>query len=625
MPFAKLSFRAGIDRERTEYDSTGGWFDCDKVRFRAGLPEKIGGWQRFSEDVFQGTARALMGWSSLVGEELYALGTNLKYYVVRGGAYNDITPIRRTVTLASDPLTTTSGSDLVAVSDPAHGAVSGDFVTFSGVVGPIGGVPASDLNREHRIVDLSDVNAGNSYTIRVVTTATSSASGGGNAISAAYQINTGLDTTVQGLGWGADPWGSGGWGEPAQSLAVGARLRLWNHDNFGEDLIFNVYDGGIYYKDISAGVDSRAVELSSLSGSVDVPIVATQVLVSNNDRHVIAFGTNDVGQTQQDPLLARWSNQENAIDWGQLGSGATAGSLRFNRGSRIVRAIETQREILVFTDVSLHSFRFAGGAFTFGQTLVGTNVSLIAPNAVVSNGPSLFWMGQGRFYVYSGAVQELPCSIRSFVFDMLDDLQREKIVAGVNRREAEIIWFMSRSDDAASGENDFYVIYNYEQRIWYYGRLGRTAWLDSQFEPRPLAAGTQGYLLLHEIGNDDGEVQPAQPISAFVQSSEFEIGDGERFMLINRLIPDVTFTQSTGASPRVTVTLTPLNYPGGPTFSGDARVVARSAVVPVEQFDDFKNVRVRGRALRFRVESSDLGVGWRHGSSRLDMRPDGRK
>lgn len=627
MPLAKLEFRPGIVRDQTEYTNTGGWFSCDKVRFREGVPEKIGGWQRFSQERFLGTARSLFAWATLVGEQLYALGTHLKYYVVRGGEFIDVTPIRTTTALGNDPFTTTAaGSRLVAVAAPAHGAVPNDFVTFSGATGPIDGIPASEFNREHQIVDLSDTDAGNAYVIQVDTAAAAgSVSGGGAAVQAEYQINTGLDTTVLGLGWGADPWGFGGWGAPAVSLAVGDRLRLWHEDNFGEDLVFNVRDGGIYYKDVSS-INDRAILLADHPLAVDVPTVATQILVSNNDRHVIAFGANDVGQSEQDPLLARWSNQENVFNWNQLGAAATAGSLRFNQGSRIIRGIETQREILVFTDVSLHSFRFLGsGSFVFGQTVVGTNVSLIAPNAVVTNGSSLFWMGQGKFYVYTGAVQEIPCPLRDFIFRDLNNFQLEKITAGVNRRESEIIWFMPRNGAEGLGENNFYVIFNYKQNIWYYGTMERTVWIDSQFEPRPLAASTQGYLLAHEVGNDDAEAQPAQPINAFIQSSEFEIGDGERFMLVNRIIPDITFVQSTAQTPGVVLTLTPVNYPGATSGEPDARAVARGAQVPLEEFDDFRSVRVRGRAMQYRIESTAMGVGWRHGSTRLDMRPDGRK
>ena len=598
------------------------------MRFRDGLAEKIGGWQRFSQDQFLGTARSLFGWSTLIGEQLYALGTNLKFYIVQGGSYLDVTPIRRSLTLGNNPFTTVSaGSTLVTVFDDDHGANPNDFVIFAGATGPVDGIPASELNTEHQIVEVIDSD---NYRISVTTPATAGVvNGGGAAVTATYQINVGLNTTALGLGWGAGPWGFDGWGSPSDQLTVGEILRLWHQDSFGEDLVFNVRDGAIYYIDVSAGLGVPGVLLSSRAGATDVPVVARQVLVSNNDRHVIAFACNAIGQTQQDLLLVRWSNQENAPNWNPLGEvngvAATAGELRLNEGSEILRALETQREILIWTDTSLHSMRFLGTSFaTFGQEIVGSNISLIAPNAVVSNGTETYWMGEGVFYLYDGRVTEIPCDIEEFVFRDLTTVQREKITAGVNRRENEIWWFMPRGDDPEA-ENNFYVVFNYKNPAWYYGTIVRTVYIDSQFEPRPLAAGTDGYLYLHETGFDDGSTNPPSAIEAYVTSSLIEIGDGERFMFVRRIIPDVTFRGSTEPNPSLSIILTPRNYPGGPERTADSVSVMQSVEVPIEQYDAFRTVRLRGRMLTYEVRSTGLGVAWRHGTPRLDAAARGKR
>lgn len=628
MALLPLLFNPGVNREKTNYANKGGWFDCDKVRFRQGFPEKIGGWVRFSQNTFLGTARSLFGWATLNGEQLYGLGTNLKYYAVQGGGLIDITPLRATSNLGTDPITTVAmGSGVLNVFDDDHGANIGDFVTISGSTGPVDGIAASLINAEHQITDIVDSD---NYLIEVAGTATSgSVSGGGSSVVAEYQISVGLDTTSLGLGWGADPWGSGGWGEPASTKTVGEILRLWHQDNFGEDLLFNVRDGAIYYYDVSAGVSTRAVDLTSVSGAENVPTVARQIMVSDNDRHVIAFGCNDIGSSIQDLLLIRWSNQENVTNWTPTGLingvAASAGKLRLGQGSEIVRAIETQREILVWTDVSLHSFRFLGASeFTFGQERVGTHITILSANAVASTGSEVYWMGDGVFYMYDGVVRPLECDIEEYVFQSLTTLQREKITAGINRQNSEIWWFMPRGS-SETAENNFYAVFNYKDKIWYYGTIVRTTWIDSQFEAVPMAAGVDGYIYLHETGNDDGSVIPVAPIEAYITSNPIEVGEGQRQIVTKRLIPDVDFSGSTSDTPVVTVSLTPRNFPGGTLLTADSGTVTRTASAPVEVFTEEVGMRVRGRTLVYEIRSTETGVKWRHGVPRIDGSMKGKQ
>jgi len=622
VPLSKLQFKPGINREGTNYSNSGGWFDCDKIRFREGFPENIGGWVKLTDSAFLGIARSIHPWSALDGNQLYGMGTHLKYYIVEGGATIDITPIRRTVTLGVDPITTdAAGSAVLIITDTNHGAAKEDFVTLSGATGPIDDIPVSEINVEHQITELVDANT---YQITVTTTATAgSVSGGGAAVVAEYQINTGLNTTIIGLGWGADPWGAGGWGDAAITTTVGTKLRLWSEDNFGEDLIICPRDGSIYLFDTSVGISStnRADEISGIAGQVDAPTVAREVMVSNNDRHVIAFGTNDVGSAVQDLLLIRWADQEDNLNWEQLTT-TTAGTLRLNTGSEIITAREVRDEILVWTDASLHSMRFLGPPFTFGQRLVAPNTSLVGPNAVIAFDDFTAWMGVDQFYIYSGRVAPLHCTVEDFVFKRLNRGQLQKVYAGTNQNEAEIIWLYPST---ASEEVDSYVIYNYEQNIWYYGTIVRTAWQDRYFEETPIAAGDDGFVYIHENGCDDGSTTPATAINAFVESSDFEIGEGYHFSFIRRLLPDITFDGSVADMPQATVTITPREFLGTTYDTGDASAITRSATVPVEQFNDQFHIRLRGREIKYRVESNQLGVFWRQGIPRLDIRPDGRR
>ena len=643
MPLTKLQFRPGINRETTSYSNEGGWFDGDKVRFRFGFPEKIGGWVKQSNNSFLGSCRALFSWVALAGDSYLGLGTHLKYYISEGGDYNDITPIRLTTPAGDATFSATNGSSIITVTENSHGAVENDFVTFSGATALGGNITATVLNQEYQIVTIL---SGNSYTIQaraantsinsitddgqlnpVVVTANASDTGnGGSSTVAVYQINTGLDTVVPGTGWGAGTWSRGTWGSGSDLTVITDILRLWSHDNFGEDLIINVRDGGIYYwdKSTSSNLFARAVALSDLPGNTDAgtPTLAKQVMVSDSDRHIIAFGTdpvNDIGTL--DPLLIRFSDQESPTTWTPTATN-TAGDLRISAGSEIVAAVETRQQTLVITDSSVHAMQFLGPPFTFGVSQISENTTIMGPKAAIAVDDSVFWMGAEEFYVYNGAVQRLPCSVRDYVFSDFNDVQAEKTIAAVNSSFGEIWWFYP---SANSDNVDRYVIYNYEQQIWYYGTLNRSAWIDRGINQTPIAASTDGYLYLHESTNDDGSTLPASAIEAHIESSQIDIADGDNFAFIRRLIPDVTFRDSTAENPQVDFTIKARNFPGGNYLQSNEAVVTKSASVPVEQFTDQVHIRLRGRSFAVRLESDDTGVAWRLGSPRLDVRQDGRR
>lgn len=639
MPLTKLQFRPGINRETTSYSNEGGWFDCDKVRFRAGFPEKIGGWERLSNNSFLGTCRALHPWIALDLSLYLGTGTHLKYFVEEGRAFYDITPIRVTTAAGDVTFSATDGSSEITVTDLVHGAVVNDFVTFSGAASLGGNITADVLNQEYNITEIVDAD---SYKIEARTASTSIAditddgqlvptpvvasasdSGdGGASVVGAYQINVGLDTSVFGPGWGAGTWGREGWGDPAIIDLIKDTLRIWTHDNFGEDLLINVMNGGIFYWDKSGGLGARAVALSDLAGASGAPTIATVVLVSDVDRHVIAFGCDpftDIGT--QDPLLIRFSDQETITDWIPTATN-TAGDLRLGSGSKIVTAVETRQQILVFTDVSLHAMQYLGPPFTFGVSMISENITIRSPLTVAAVDDTVFWMGKNEFYVYNGAVQVLDCTVRDYVFSDFNFTQAEKCTAGVNSSFSEIWWFYP---SANSENNDRYVVYNYLQNLWFYGNLTRTAWVDRGVDETPVSAGRDGYLYNHETGFDDGSANPPLPIDAHIESSQIDIGDGDRFAFVSRLVPDVTFRTSTADNPSVLMTLKARNFPGGNYLQSDASGISRTAIIPVEQFTNQAFVRLRGRSIALRVESSTTGVGWRLGSCRIDLRPDGRR
>jgi hypothetical protein len=533
----------------------------------------------------------------------------------------------------------TDGSSTITVTDLDHGAVEGDFVTYTGVEGLGGNITADILNQEYRVDSVIDEDT---YTIiarqvalvqsitidgqytptPVVANASDTGTGGGSTI-AAYQINVGVDTTVTGNGWGAGTWGRGAWGSAADINASQDTLRIWTHDNFGEDLIFNVSNGAIYYWDASVTNPKtvRGVRLDSLPGASDVPTVATQVLVSDRDRHVIAFGANPIGSSQQDALLIRFSSQENAAGWTPSPTN-TAGDLLVGAGSRIVRALETRQQILVFTDASLHGMQFLGPPFTFGLNLLSENITIAGINAVAAAQDTVFWMGRNEFFFFDGTVRSLPCTVKDYVFSDFNEGQIDKVYCSTNTSFSEVWWFYPSADSASI---DRYVCFNYVSGLWTYGTLVRTAWADIGVLPNPIAAGADGYLYYHEDGFDDGSTSPASAITAYIESSQVDIGEGDNYTFVSRLLPDITFRNSTAESPTAVFTLKARNYPGGNYLQSDASSIVKSASVPVEQFTVQSNVRLRGRSIALRVESNTVGVGWRLGAPRIDIRPDGRR
>jgi hypothetical protein len=636
MPLTKLQFRPGVNRETTSYSNEGGWFDVDKVRFRFGYPEKIGGWTKFTGASFLGSCRAMHPWTDLNNSRLIGLGTSVKYYINQdGGLFNDITPIRATTAAGDVTFAAVNGSATITVTDTGHGAVSGDFVTFSGAASLGGNITAGVLNQEYNITGIID---GDTYTIEARTAGTtiqditvdgaldptpvladgSDSGNGGASVVGAYQISIGLDTSTFGAGWGVGFWGRGTWGSAAATPIITSTLRIWSHDNFGEDLLINPRNGGIYYWDRSGGLATRAVSLDSLSGANATPTIAKQVIVSDRDRHVIAFGCDpEATPGVQDPLTIRFSAQESLTDWAATATNS-AGELRLGSGSEIVTAVETRQQVLVYTDTALYAMQYLGPPFTFGINLVSENITTMSPLAAIAVEDNVFWMGLKEFYVYGGTVQRLPCTVRDYVFSDFNFNQREKVVASTNTAFSEIWWFYpSESSDV----NDRYVVYNYMEQAWYYGTLNRTFWMDRSIYDNPIAAGTDNYLYEQETGFDaDGSA-----LTAYIESSQIDLGDGEQFAFIRRMIPDVTFRNSTALAPTVQMTLKTRNFPGGAYLQSTDKDIVKTASVPVEQFTDQVHVRLRGRSFALRVESDETGVGWRLGSPRIDVRADGRR
>ena len=712
MPLTKLQFRPGINQEVTSYSNEGGWRDCDKIRFRFGYPEKLGGWEKFSSSTYLGSARALHNWIALDGSNYLGVGTHLKYYIEEGGAFNDITPLRLTTSAGDVTFSATNGSTTITVTDTGHGAVENDFVTFSDAASLGGNITAAILNIEYQIVSI--INA-NSYTITASVAANSSDSGnGGSSTVGAYQINVGLDSTVGGTGWGAGLYGgvaagalettineggtfsdsdttltvtsgtgiatndlilidneilkvtnvstndltvtraqSGteaathangatvtliegnassdndyfGWGDAASGgLTTTTQIRLWSHDNFGEDLLINARDSNIFYWDRTNNLSTRAIELSTRTGTkTSVPQKAKQVLVSDQDRHVIVFGADGLGGSSsatqgdgiQDPLLIRFSSQENPIDFFPTATN-TAGDLRLGAGSTFVQAVETKREILVWTDTALFSMRFIGPPFTFGLSQLASNITIMGPNSAVATEDVVYWMGIDNFYVYAGRTQQLPCTVRQKVFGDFNRSESEKVTSGINSEFSEIFWFYP---SANSTENDKYVIYNYGEKVWYFGSLARTAWLDRGTRANPLAAGSQ-YIFNHEIGFDDD----GSAMTSFIESAAIDIGDGDKFTYIRRVIPDLTFLGSTNlSSPQAVFTVKSRRFPGASFDNTDSGTTIGSISSDVETFTEQLHIRSRGRSFALRVESTALGTKWKLGSPRVDLRPDGRQ
>tara|TARA_R100001369_G_scaffold11018_2_gene24352 strand:+ start:978 stop:3182 length:2205 start_codon:yes stop_codon:yes gene_type:complete len=734
MPLTDLKFKPGINKEITPYSEENGWVDCDKIRFRFGYPEKLNGWEKNSNNAFLGQCRGLHEWVALNGQSYIGVGTESKFYVKEGTSFKDITPIRDTTSAGDVTFAATSGSSIVKVTEFNHGCVENDFVTFSGAATLGGVITASVLNQEYPIVSVID---GNTYTIaaRALSTISSitvsgglnqtavaangndTGTGGGSTVGA-YQVGTGLNTSVIGTGWGAGLWGgttdgaltttlndSGGisasdttiiltsangfvandfilignelikigsvssntlsscvraqlgtlaashadditvrlslgnadtannfvgWGLSVNSGVQTAttNLRVWAQDNFGEDLIFNERNGRIFYWDTSGGVNARAKFLNdsnlSLGTRTSVPTIAVQILLSDRDRHVIAFGCDPLGANSsstsgtgvQDPLLIRFSSQENPVDWYPRATN-TAGDLRISSGSTIIQAIETRQQILVFTDVSIHAMQFLGPPFTFGINLISENITIASPKAAVAVDDNVFWMGTAEFYAFSGSVQRVPCTVRDFVFDDINVSQIDKVLAGSNVSFSEVWWFYPSAD---SSENNRYVVYNYLEKVWFIGALDRTAWLDRGISQFPVSTGTNNFLFNQEIGSkDDGSA-----MNSFIESGDMRMPSGNQFSFISRVIPDINFRETVETS-SLNITLSAKNFPGQANQTTVTNPVTKSSSNPVDQYTTDFQTRLRGRSFTLKVQSNDQNILWRLGIPRIDIRPDGKR
>jgi len=776
MPLQKLAFRPGVNREGTTLSNEGGYFDCDKIRFRSGFPEKIGGWQKdagiasttcptstfvssgtstqatVTNGVFWGVTKGLWNWINLTGYNLLGVGTNLKYYIQNssGGAYNDVTPIRVTTLATEITFTATSGSTTIQVNDDAHGAQVGDFVCFSSAVSLGGAITATVLNREYQI---QTVTSNNTYTITSSVAANGSDTGtGGAATIGNYQLTTGFTTFTLGTGWGAGGWGGSvgpsattaltasinssstaaiavtsttgftvgtmyvgtegisftavtattfagtitrgvnttaaahtngdavyqypstatGWGSPA-TTGIGIQLRLWSQSNYGEDLVINPRGGAMYYwaNNASANVYDRCQIIKASTGIVTkagtitpdttCPSLVNFVLISDSSRFTFAFGTNDptgvYASTAQDPMQVRWSDQNTVATWTPAITNQ-AGGIKLSHGSQIITAIQTRQEILVFTDAALYSFQYLGAPYVWGNQLLGDNISIAGPNTVAVVNNVTYWMGADKFYVYSGRIETLPCSLRQFVFDNINLTESYQFCAGTNEGYSEVWWFYcSMTGTTSTGGNstgtpaspnrmlDRYVIYNHLEKIWYYGTWNctgarpRTAWLDSPLRAQPIAGiaynSSNVYqnadVVYHETTVDNNETSTPTAIDAYVQSSDFDIGDGHNFGFVWRLIPDITFNGSTSAAPAANFSVRPRTFPGANYGSADDRAVTSAqsytttTVYNVQLFTEQVYVRIRGRQMAFKIESTDLGTSWQLGVPRIDVRPDGRR
>ena len=700
MPFSKIIFKPGVNRENTRYTNEGGWYESDKVRFRQGSPEKIGGWTQYSSTTFLGVCRSLWNWITLSSQNIIGLGTNLKYCLTIGNQYFDITPIRSTVTL-SNPFTATAGSSTITVAATSHGALINDFVTFSGAVGLGGNITAGVLNQQYQITSIPNVNQ---FTFTATATANSTdasgSPGGGSAVVAAYQVNTGPAFQTPFSGWGAGTWGGGSWGN---GQAVKNNLQIWNAYNFGQNLLFGPRGSGLYYW-TAPTLSARGVALNTTGGTVtitnssstgapalitstvnlpnnssiqlgttgalptglstnttyyvvnvlgtafnvsltqggipistssdgsgtqsisllmDVPLFQNYLQVSDSSNFVIVFGTNDYGSSTLDPMLIRWSDQQSTVVW-YPDITNQAGSVRLSHGSQIVTAIQTRQEIVVFTDAALYSLQYLGPPYVWGVQLLSENTTIIGPNAAVLASGVIYWMGIDKFYMYDGRVQTLSCDLRRFVFQNINYYQNEQVYCSTVEGFNEVWWFYVSGTE---NQINSYVVYNYLEKNWYYGTMARTAWLDTTLQNNPIAATYNGYLLNQEDGVDDNETGTPAPIDAYISSSEFDVGDGDHFVFIDRILPDLTFSGSTsGTSPITTMTLYALTDSGsGVTQTYNNNVAYTAAYNITEEFTGQVYTRIRGRQMILKMESNKVGTTWQLGAPRFNMRPDGRR
>jgi len=705
MPLQKVLFKPGVSKENTRYTSEGGWYECDKVRFRQGNPEVVGGWEPYSAATYQGVCRSLWNWVTLGGNNLIGVGTNLKFYINQGGLYNDITPIRASSTINNNPFVATNGSATITVTDTSHGAITGDFVTFSGATGLGGNITATVLNAQYQITVLT----ANTYTFTASATANatdaSGSPGGGASVVATYQISVGPAIPSPLVGWGAGTWGQTAttWGNGGTSTSA---LRLWNQINYGQDLVYGPRTGGIYYWTANNGVTTRGVLLNSLGGNVtftsasptvvtstilytegaalqfaattslptgisaattyyvfevdgltfklldaagaavntsstgtgvyvslivDVPTTQNNLTVSDTSRFVIAFGCNDYGSNVLDPMLIRWSAQDDIYNWTPDPTNQ-AGFIRISHGSEIVGTVQTRQEIVMFTDSAVYSLQYLGPPYVWAPQLLGDNISIMSPNSAVIASGVIYWMGVDKFYVYDGRVNTLNCDLRRYVFQDLNQEQSLQVFSGTNEGFNEVWWFYCSAD---STKVDRYVIYNYLEKIWYYGTMERTAWLDSGLQTVPIAAkynstALTGNLINHETGLNDNTTGTATAIDAYISSSEFDIGDGHNFGFVWRVLPDLSFENATNTpaavAPRVTMTLYGLNNSGsGTTSTANGTVIKGSTYVITEEFTGQIFTRMRGRQMIFKISSNQVNTCWQLGAPRIDIRPDGRR
>ena len=631
MPVQKIQFKPGVNRETTRYNAEGTWYETDKIRFRFGAPQKIGGWERISADTYLGVCRSMFNWATLGGQNLVSVGTNVKYYIERGGAYYDSTPYRLISGAGDATFAAVNGDATITVTEVDHGASAGDYVTFSGAVSLGGNITADVLNQNYIVATVID---GSNFTIEAVDTSgatvlanASDTGNGGASTVASYEITPGAEYAVPFTGWGAGTWGASTWGSGGSTTAT---IRLWSQSNFGEDLILADRGGNIYLWDggIGATTNNRAVILSTLPGAdASTPTIVNYTAVSDIFRFVFCFGCNDYGSSTLDPMLIRWSDQEDALTWAPSAINQ-AGSLRLSNGSEIVTSIQSRQEVLVWTDAALYGMQYLGAPEVWGANLLGGNITIASQNAAAFANDVAFWMGKDKFYIYDGTTKTLPCSVRSYIFNDFNQQQTDQVICGTNERFNEVWWFYC---SLGSTTVDKYVIYNYAEDTWAYGNMARTAWMDADLRELPIAATYSNNLVEHETGYDDKETSSVFPITATLVSTEFYLDDGDRAMFITRVLPDVTFDGSTASTPSLTMTLSPMANSGSgyksPLSEGgnSSATVTRSATVPVEQFTGQAYVRLRGRQMAFKVESTAEGVAWKLGSTRFDMRPDGRR
>jgi hypothetical protein len=627
MALTKLIFQPGINKEMTDLMDKGGWVDANLVRFRKGLPEKIGGWEKTTTANYEGTGRALTAWVDLAATKYLGLGTTWKYYIKSGDLLDDVTPIRVQTSANEISFAATNGSSTLVITDSAHGAVANDFVTYSGCVTLGGTITATVLNQEYQVDRVTSVNtyeitAKDTSGVAVVANGSDSGNGQGTVIGD-YQINVGLDVYVESTGWGAGAWGAGTFGSTT-ALSATNQLRLWSHDAFGEDLIINPRAGGIYYWDQTNGLTTRAVNITSLAGANLAPTAGLQTIVSDIDRHVIVLGADPiVGSARTgaiDPLLIAFSDQESVTEW-EPTSTNTAGSLRLSSGSQIVGGLRSRQETLIWTDTALYSMQFVGAPFTFGVNLINENVGLISPNGAINAPDSIYWMARDGFYAYSGAVKRLVCSVLNYVLDDINEGQSFKVVAFTNREFNEVGWFYPSS---SSTENDRYITYNYLEQAWSIGELSRTAWLDDGIFAKPTATGKDNslnYIYTHE-STDDADGSPMDNV--FIESGDIDIDQGDQFGFVRRIIPDVNFFGTNSSSGQINFLLKTRNFPGDS--------LTTRATTNVTSSTQQNHVRARSRQMVFRAQSDDdaatgvrTGFKWRLGANRVDIRPDGER